>query len=126
MRVESLPRCEKLGDVTSDRVGHLPTPNVGHAVKGQVDVDWVTGDQVVFDGLDDQLHEVTACPHQDRDEQIALEEGKRNGENITRLKGKNAQRSSLYYSSKLEEVMCMWIQKVSQLEKISLYLSKII
>ena len=46
--------------------------DVGDALQGQADVDGVTAAQVVLDGLDDQLHQVTVGTDQHRDEQVSL------------------------------------------------------
>ena len=46
--------------------------DVGDALQGQADVDGVTAAQVVLDGLDDQLHQVTVGTDQHRDEQVTL------------------------------------------------------
>jgi len=49
-------------------LGHFSGANIGDAVQRQVDMDWVSGTQVVLDILDDEIDKIIAIVEQHRDE----------------------------------------------------------
>lgn len=57
----------------AEGVGHVLGANVGNALQGEADVDWVAARQIILDGLDDELHQLAVSTDQHRDEQVALE-----------------------------------------------------
>ena len=71
------PGHEQLGDVVAEGVRHVLGADVGDALEREADVDRVAARQVVLDGLDDELHQLAVGRHQHRDEQVALQQTRR-------------------------------------------------
>ena len=69
-----LPRNQELRNVTSKSLSHISASDVSDALQGEVDMYRVATGEVILDGLDDQLHQVTAGSHQHGDKQISLQQ----------------------------------------------------
>ena len=55
------PRDKKLWDIHLNVLQHFLTSNVGDALHGKTDKDWISAHKVIFDSLNYQPHQVTTC-----------------------------------------------------------------
>ena len=72
----AIPRNKEPWYVGAQCLSHVTAADVGHALQSQVHVDGIAAAQIVLDGLDHQLHQVTAGSDQHGNEQVALEVAK--------------------------------------------------
>jgi len=70
--VHGISGHQQLGDIIAERLRHFLAANIGYTLHRQVDMDWITGLQVVLDALDDEFDQLAIGVHQHGNKKVAL------------------------------------------------------